>query len=241
MGFDRPAGTLMCTGAVVGIAAMIPTPWLLYGFALGILAAAAFVLVLLFGLIVYWGRPPSRSLAGAGILFAFLGGIASVTIIWLGGFPSPVSELAVALGSLGVLGMCVSLIGCGIGRVPETELSDGRLFNRTRLGAVLICAGAALGLIGSRLSVFGPFAFLKLGGFVSVLFFGVLLFQDRPEGRLLAAATLYFAIVAEAADLVFLLGSVFFGGASFWILPGTFGMVLAVAGAISRLVRVPGE
>ncbi len=233
----------MSVGAILGISGTIPAPWLLYLFFVpAVPGAAAFVLVFLFGLLVLRKRPRSRSFATAGLWLAIFGGMSSVGLIWLAGSPSQYSDLTVAFGSLSVLSMPISLTGAAIARLPETELAGGKLIDRDRLSAILACAGASLGLVGSVPSGFTVVpALLSLICFTFALLFGVALFQKRPEGRLLAAATVYFALVGGGVDIVFPpLGLVLHGGDALWLISvGPIGMVIAGAGAVMRLRRVP--
>jgi hypothetical protein len=211
----------------------------IYLFLPALVAAAAFVLVFLFGLLVLLGRPSSRSLSTVGLTFALLGGMESVAIVWFAGSQSRYSDLLVVLGSLGVLGMFVSLIGAAIGRQPEAVIAGAELADRDRLGAILLCAGATLGLVGSAPTGFSfVSAILSLACFVLVLLFGVALFRKRPGDRFLAAVTVYFALVGGGADILFPpFGLVIhFGGALWLILVGPIGMAIAVAGAVIRIV-----
>jgi len=166
--------------------------------------------------------------------------MSSLWIIWLLGSPFLIGDLAVLLGTAGVVGMTVSLIGSGIGRLTEAELAGTKLIDRNRFGALLICAGAAIGLVGSRLALFvSIFAFFTAFCFALVLLFGVALLRPRPEGRLLAAGTLYFALVGSGLSFVFSMPVLFFygGGDLGWILLQPIATVTAGAGAIIRLIR----
>src|SRR2546428_8224529 len=59
-----------------------------------------------------------------------------------------------------------------------------------RLAGVLICTGAVVGLVGSIATMS---VFLGVPSFVLVLLLGVYSFRKRKEGRLLAAAVVWFA------------------------------------------------
>src|SRR5712691_11661483 len=196
----RLAGGLMCIGAGLGFAGTAPLWWFLPA----LVAATTFAFVVPFGLLVFFTTPRSTFPASAGLWFAFLGGMSSVVVTWIAGSPSWFSTLAVTSGTIGIFGMSICLIGVGIGRAREPELSAATLFNRPWIGAVLVCVGGTLGLVGSRIAFGFPFGFLSLTCFTLVLLFGVRLFRKGPESRILSAATLYFALVGLGEALFFL-------------------------------------
>jgi uncharacterized membrane protein YhaH (DUF805 family) len=176
-------------------------------------------------------------LAIATLWLGLLGGGSGLWILWIAASLSPAFAFGVLTGSLGVIGMSVSLFGAGLARLPEWELAGRRLIDSNRSGALLVCAGATAGLIGS--ATFGFFAVLTLASFTSftlILLFGVLMLQRGKEGRLLAAATLYFALVGVAADLFFLPGVAYYGGTATWDLATLpIATLVAGTGAIIRL------
>jgi hypothetical protein len=231
----------MCAGAILGLVGTIPIPWILYLFLVpAVPAAVAFVLVLLLGLAVFHQTSRSRMLATAGLWLSSLGGIMSVGIIWFAGSPNRFSDIAVALGSIAVLSMPVSVTGASLARRPETELGAANVIDRNRLVAFLVCAGAAVGLVGSAPTGF-TFLVALFSGFCFTLAFrfGVALFQKRRESRALAAASLYFALLGGGADILFPpLGLVLHGSGAAWLIAiGPIGMVIAGTGAVIGLRR----
>ncbi|MGI0148418.1 MAG: hypothetical protein ACREDF_02640 [Thermoplasmata archaeon] len=106
-----------------------------------------------------------------------------------------------------------------------------------RFAGSLMTAGGILGLVGT-VSTFFPFSVLGVVSFGLVLVFGVLVFRNRPEARLVAAATLWFAPLGGAACVIVLWFNR--GGwfhSDLWDVQGSiglFGMGLALLGAISK-------
>ncbi len=100
-----------------------------------------------------------------------------------------------------------------------------------------MCTGATLGLVGTILG-FSLFVFLSGISFGLVFLFGVYVTRKRPEGPILAAATLWFATIG---GLPFL----WIFGLSFWfgwlaLLIGSLlilGTAIAIAGAALKLTE----
>ncbi|TLZ86370.1 MAG: hypothetical protein E6K02_06145 [Methanobacteriota archaeon] len=105
-----------------------------------------------------------------------------------------------------------------------------------RLAATLICAGAIVGLIGSiaTLSVL-----LGVPSFALVLLLGVYVSRRQKEGRLLAGAVVWFAVLGafEGFYAIFLYrGFVPLPSDYLWKVSITIlGMAVAVGGAILKL------
>jgi hypothetical protein len=224
----------MCLGAGLGLAATAT----LIAFLPALVAATAFALVLPFGLLEL--RRPSRnsSAATAGILFAFLAGMSSVEMTLFAGSPSWFSDRAVTSGTIGIFGMLVCLIGAAISRELDPELSPATLIDRNWIGALLVCVGATLGLIGSRAAFFFPLTLLSLTCFSLVLLFGVRLFRRGPEARLLSVVTLYFALAGVADVFLFLPSVILFGNAPLLLVNfRLLGTAIVVPGAVIQLRR----
>jgi hypothetical protein len=68
----------------------------------------------------------------------------------------------------------------------------------------LMSAGGVLGLAGTIGTVF-PFSVLGVISFGLVLSFGAFVYRKRPEARLLAAATLWFAPLGGVAAVIIIL------------------------------------
>jgi hypothetical protein len=223
----------MCLGAGLGLGATAT----LVAFLPALVAATAFALVLAVGLLEL-GRPPrNSSLPSAGILFALIAGMSCVEMTLFAGSPSWFSDRAVTSGMIGIFGMLVCLIGAAMSRELDSELSSATLIDRNWIGALLVCVGGALGLVGSRSAWFFPLVgFLGVASSSLILLFGVRLFRKGPDRRLLAALTLYFALVS-VADIIFLLPNsvIFFIGALWTYSVRILGTVLAVSGAIILL------
>lgn len=235
----RTAGALIGLGAIFGLAATIPISRYLPA----LVGVVAFGIVLLMGFLVLRKRSPSRGPATACVWFALLGGHASFWSIPLVG-PSASFDVWSTLGALGVFGMGISLIGAGTGRLPEDDFSSGRLVDRDRFAAILMCAGGALGFMGAPLAFFGPFMLLKLFCFSLILVFGVLLFQKRRESRMLASAGVYFALLAGGVDLVFFNYPIWILSlAAYWwpFFTAPLAVALVVIGAVLRIVRTPTQ
>jgi hypothetical protein len=228
----------MCIGAGLGLAGTAP----LFLFLPALVAATAFAVVVPFGLLEFLARPRSTFPATVGLWFAFLGGMSSVVMTWVAGGPSSFSTVAVTSGTIGIVGMSVCLIGVGSGRVPGAELSGSILTNRTWVGAILVCIGGTLGLVGSGVAFGFLFSLLGLTCFTLVLLFGVRLFRKGPESRILSAATLYFALVG-VGDIVFYLPYlVLYGTGAVWpFYVRPIGTLIALLGAIVLLRRPRGE
>lgn len=107
-----------------------------------------------------------------------------------------------------------------------------------RIAGVLLSVGGTLGLAGT-LSTFFPFSVLGVISFGLVLVFGALVYRMRPEARLVAAATLWFAPLGGAACVVILLFN--HTGCchnELWDVQGSVGLIgmsLALAGAVTKL------
>ena len=100
------------------------------------------------------------------------------------------------------------------------------------LRGILIFIGGCLGLAGT-VSTWFPFSVLGVVSFGLVAAFGGLVYQNRQEARLVAAATLWFAPLGGVA-CVFLLGVPY----DLWRVQGFIGLLgvcLALAGAIGRV------
>lgn len=235
MDSDSTAAILMSVGAVLGLAATAPFYW----FPVGFVASSAFALAFLLGFVALRRPGASRRLFAWGGFFAFLGGMSSVGMIWFLSGPAALGAFAIAFGSVGILGMTVSMVGASLGRLPEKERGRG-FGDRDRLAALLICAGGAFGLIGPPTGFFFFSAFLPLVCFTVVLLLGLALLQSGPGSRVLAVITLYFALAANAFFIVFFLPVLFrYGwGADWFSFIGPMGTILAVLGAILRLHRV---
>ena len=112
-----------------------------------------------------------------------------------------------------------------------------------QLAGTLIGTGGILGLAGT-ISTFFPFSVLGVLSFGLVLVFGVLIYRKRPEARLVAAATLWFAPLGgvACATVLWFNRSGWFHVA-LWDVQGSvglFGMGLALVGAVieHRGIRV---
>jgi len=120
---------------------------------------------------------------------------------------------------------------------PEVSPLDSN-----RLAAILMCVGAVLGLVGATPTGF-PLYFAVLGwaSFGLVFLLGLLLFRKRPEGRLFAAAALWFALLGGAASIALLiLGLMISWNGAIWSGSiGVLGTILAMAGAGIWVFRVP--
>src|SRR5688572_5638951 len=188
-----------------------------------------------------WHR--SQSLATASLWFAFLGGMSNIWSSWfLPWFlPSAIAnaQSAFFLSTAGVVGMTVSLIGAGLGRQSEAEAAKTRLVDLNRLGALLVCAGGALGLIGSPGSSGFFFPWLSLVSFAVVLLLGVALLRTGPESRIFAAIALYFALAGSGVFIAFGLPILFrYGWGYHWFLfVGPAATMITAVGAILRLRR----
>jgi hypothetical protein len=106
-----------------------------------------------------------------------------------------------------------------------------------RLRGILISTGGCFGLAGT-VSTYFPFSVLGVVSFGLVAVFGGLVYYERPEARLVAAATLWFAPLGGIACVLLIwftpAGS---PGHDLWRVQGSvglFGMCLAIAGAIGR-------
>src|SRR5256886_12463748 len=105
-----------------------------------------------------------------------------------------------------------------------------------RLAGALICTGAVVGLVGS---IATRSVLLRLPSFVIVLVLGVYSFRKRKEGRLLAAAVVWFAALGALG------GFPPFFSRYYGLLPAGYywlaaipilGMAIAVAGAVIKLL-----
>jgi len=107
---------------------------------------------------------------------------------------------------------------------------------------MLMLAGGLLGLAGTVMTVF-PFSVLGVISFGLILPFGGFVYRKRPEARLLAVATLWFAPLGGIASwFVFSFGLAFSFGPTnpfaVWVIQGVVGMAgsgLGFAGAIVKL------
>lgn len=229
----RAAGLLVCIGGVFGLAGSIPIS---YEFGTAFVAAFFFAFVLLFGLMILRTGSRRRSLAIATLWFGLLGGMSSQWILLLGGFGSSSAAISLLLGSLGVIGMACSLCGAGLARLPENEFQGGTLINRNRLGALLVCTGATVGLIGSW-RTFLLFFFLGPVVFTLILLLGVFMLREGREGRFLAVATLYFVLAVILLGANFGLATFWFGSVAAWLssTPLPIAAATVVVGAALRL------
>jgi len=106
-----------------------------------------------------------------------------------------------------------------------------------RFAGALICTGAVVGLVGSIATMS---VFLGVPSFGLVLLLGVYAFRKRKEGRLLAAAVVWFAALGALGSFppfFFFRGYGLLLGGYYWIasIP-VLGMALAVAGAVVKLL-----
>jgi len=114
--------------------------------------------------------------------------------------------------------------------------------DRDRVGGTLMLAGGLLGLAGTVMTIF-PFSVLGVISFGLILPFGGLVYRKRPEARLLAVATLWFAPLGGIASvIVFEAGRSFSSGPASpsppWVIQGAIGLVgsgLGLAGALTEL------
>jgi hypothetical protein len=107
-----------------------------------------------------------------------------------------------------------------------------------RDAGILLIVGGVLGLAGT-VSTFFPFSVLGVISFGLVLVFGALVYRKRPEARLVAVATLWFAPLGGAACVVLLWFNRFgWGHNDIWDVQGSVGLIgtsLALAGAVIKL------
>lgn len=107
---DRLAGTLMCTGGLLGLAGTVSTV-----FPFSFLGLVCFGLVLPFGGFVYRKRPEARLLAAASLWFAPLGGVASFVVFsYAQTYPSGILVLQ---GALGLVGSGLAFTGAAVKRL----------------------------------------------------------------------------------------------------------------------------
>ncbi len=105
-----------------------------------------------------------------------------------------------------------------------------------RLAGALICTGAVVGLVGSIATMS---VFLGVTSFALVLLLGVYTFRKRKEGRLLAAAVVWFAALGALGGF-----APFFSRFYGLLPPGYYwlaaipilGTALAIAGAVVKLL-----
>ena len=110
-----------------------------------------------------------------------------------------------------------------------------------RLSAIFLCLGAILGLVGATPTGFTLFyATLGWGSFGLVLLLGAFSFRKRQEGRVLALAAMWFALLGGAASVaLMILGLMISWNAAIWFgSVGVVGTLLATAGAAIRILRV---
>ena len=110
-----------------------------------------------------------------------------------------------------------------------------------RLSAILLCLGAVLGLVGATPTGFTLFyATLGWTSFSAILLLGAFSFQNRREGRVLALAAMWFALLGGAASVALLmLGLMISWNTAIWFGSlGVVGTLLATAGAAIRILRV---
>ena len=105
-----------------------------------------------------------------------------------------------------------------------------------RLAGALICSGAVVGLVGS---IATRSVLLGVPSFVIVLVLGVYAFRRRKEGRLLAAAVVWFAALGALGGFPPFF-SRFYGllpTGYYWLaaIP-ILGTALAIAGAVVKLL-----
>jgi len=109
-----------------------------------------------------------------------------------------------------------------------------------RLAGALICTGAVVGLVGS---IATRSVLLGVPSFVIVLVLGVYAFRRRKEGRLLAAAVVWFAALGALGGFPPFFFSRFYGllpTSYYWLaaIP-ILGTALAIAGAVVKLLLPP--
>jgi len=100
-----------------------------------------------------------------------------------------------------------------------------------------MCTGGLLGLAGTVSTLF-PFSVLGVISFGLVLLFGALVYRNRPEARLVAAATLWFAPLGGVACVTLLwFNHTEWGHYDLWDVQGSvglFGMSFALVGAVIK-------
>lgn len=108
-----------------------------------------------------------------------------------------------------------------------------------QLAGILIVMGAVVGLVSTTITLWTIFSVMGWFAFALVLVFGVYVFRQRSEARLLAIATLWFAPL-EAVSSAWILTFARFvrsDGAVAWAFVALFGTVLTVVGGFLRILR----
>ncbi len=110
-----------------------------------------------------------------------------------------------------------------------------------RLAGILIMTGAVIGLVSTTVTLWTVFSVMGWLAFVLVLVFGVYVFRKRPEARLLAAATLWFAPLeaVSSAEIIWLAGYISLEGVRVWASAALIGTALTLVGGFVRLLRGP--
>ncbi len=113
--------------------------------------------------------------------------------------------------------------------------------NPDRLAGILIMTGAAVGLVSTTVTLWTVFSVMGWLAFLLVLVFGVYVFRKRPEARLLAAATLWFAPLeaVSSALIIWLAGYMSLGGGRVWASAALVGTALTLVGGFVGLLRGP--
>ncbi len=107
-----------------------------------------------------------------------------------------------------------------------------------RLAGILMCAGAATALIGTGLIGLFFFSLLTIVSFGLVFLFGLYVARKRPEGRILAVATLWFATVGGLPFLWIVGLSTLFGSLAVSVgYVGLLGTTIVIAGATLKLAE----
>ncbi len=110
-----------------------------------------------------------------------------------------------------------------------------------RLAGILIMTGAAIGLVSTTATLWTVFSVMGWLAFLLVLVFGVYVFRKRPEARLLAAATLWFAPLeaVSSAWVIWLAGYISLEGGRVWASVALVGTALTLVGGFLGLLRGP--
>ncbi len=110
-----------------------------------------------------------------------------------------------------------------------------------RLAGILIVTGAAVGLLSTTVTLWTVFSVMGWLAFALVLVFGVYVFRKRPEARLLALATLWFAPLeaVSSALIIWLASYISLEGGRVWGSVALVGTALTIVGGFARLLRGP--
>jgi len=104
-----------------------------------------------------------------------------------------------------------------------------------RGAGTFMCAGGIIGLAGTISTVF-PFSVLGVISFGLVLAFGGFVSRKRAQARLLASATLWFALLGGAASATILWFAQVYQS-NVWLAQGSVGLVgaaIALTGAVIK-------